>query len=270
MRRPSVVVYSTSRRRSAGCGAGAIRFDAPAAGTARAATGSGSARCERRRLREAPVLVPVERRRAATRPGRPPTGRRRSSCPVAVAASGPPAQRRDIAAISYVANPHKKGTDRVLAAWRRRAPAGEELVAGRRRSGRPRRGASASPGASRPIEYRGAAAPRARLRLRAAPRGLRHRAAGGARRRLPAGDDRGARSVRGAGARPRRSIRGSSPPTAPGTRRVPISRGPCAAHSTRSPATTPSAPRRCWRPSPRPPSTSASAGELLPRLRAVA
>jgi glycosyltransferase involved in cell wall biosynthesis len=52
---------------------------------------------------------------------------------VPVEASGPPAERRDIAAITYAANPTKKGLDRVLGAWRRvRAERGadELLIAG--------------------------------------------------------------------------------------------------------------------------------------------
>jgi len=38
--------------------------------------------------------------------------------PMAVEPSGPPGPVRDIAAITYAANPAKKGLDRVLAAWR--------------------------------------------------------------------------------------------------------------------------------------------------------
>ena len=47
--------------------------------------------------------------------------------PFPVDASGPP-ERKDIAAITYGANPEKKGLDRVLAAWARDGRAGEELV----------------------------------------------------------------------------------------------------------------------------------------------
>ncbi len=49
--------------------------------------------------------------------------------PIAVARSGPPlaGSQRDIAAITYAANPHKKGLDRVLAAWARARRDGEEL-----------------------------------------------------------------------------------------------------------------------------------------------
>jgi glycosyltransferase involved in cell wall biosynthesis len=47
---------------------------------------------------------------------------------VPVEASGPPAPERDIAAITYGANPSKKGLDRVLDAWRAVRRDGEELV----------------------------------------------------------------------------------------------------------------------------------------------
>ena len=47
--------------------------------------------------------------------------------PVPVAPSGPP-QERDIAAITYGANPQKKGLDRVLAAWHAVRRDGETLV----------------------------------------------------------------------------------------------------------------------------------------------
>jgi hypothetical protein len=48
--------------------------------------------------------------------------------PVPVEPSGPPPPVRDIAAITYAANPRKKGLDRVLAAWGRARRPGEELV----------------------------------------------------------------------------------------------------------------------------------------------
>src|SRR3954452_22522294 len=70
----------------------------------------------------------------------------------------------------------------------------------RARAGRPRRGQS---GAARARDIPRAPAPRARLRHGAAARGLRDRTARGARRRLRARDDPGARAVRGAAARAR-------------------------------------------------------------------
>ena len=47
--------------------------------------------------------------------------------PVPVVASGPPAARA-LAAVTYGANPEKKGLDRVLAAWRAARREDEELV----------------------------------------------------------------------------------------------------------------------------------------------
>jgi glycosyltransferase involved in cell wall biosynthesis len=48
--------------------------------------------------------------------------------PIPVEPSGPPAPTRDIAAITYAANPEKKGLDRVLSAWAAARRDGEELV----------------------------------------------------------------------------------------------------------------------------------------------
>ncbi len=48
--------------------------------------------------------------------------------PIGVEPSGPPAAARDIAALTYAANPHKKGLDRLLAAWAAARRDGEELV----------------------------------------------------------------------------------------------------------------------------------------------
>jgi glycosyltransferase involved in cell wall biosynthesis len=48
--------------------------------------------------------------------------------PIPVEPSGPPAAQRDIAAVTYAANPEKKGLDRVLAAWAAARREDEELV----------------------------------------------------------------------------------------------------------------------------------------------
>jgi len=48
--------------------------------------------------------------------------------PVASSGAGVSVSARDIAAITYGANPHKKGLDRVLAAWRAARRPGETLV----------------------------------------------------------------------------------------------------------------------------------------------
>ena len=79
---------------------------------------------EARRLKAAPLLVPWSEGGLAEAPT-PRAGA--VIVPFPVDASGPP-EPKDIAAITYGANPEKKGLDRVLAAWARDGRAGEELV----------------------------------------------------------------------------------------------------------------------------------------------
>ena len=103
---------------------GAIRFDAPAAGNRPGRHGLWQRPVERRRLREAALLVPWSEGGLAEAP------RPRADAvvvPVPVESSGA-ASERDIAAITYGAHPEKKGLDRVLAAWAAARREGEELV----------------------------------------------------------------------------------------------------------------------------------------------
>ena len=96
--------------------------------TGRAATASGSARVERRRLAAAPLLVPVD---PGTLAETPEPHAEAVVVPIPVepsAAPGATAGPRDIAAITYAANPDKKGLDLVLAAWAKAHREGEELV----------------------------------------------------------------------------------------------------------------------------------------------
>jgi glycosyltransferase involved in cell wall biosynthesis len=115
------VIYSTTTAAMFWKRPGAIRFDATAAGNRPGRHGLWQRPLERRRLREAPLLLPWSdgalREAPAAVAG---SGDRRALVlPVPVEASGPPEPERDIAAITYAANPSKKGLDRVLAAWRR-------------------------------------------------------------------------------------------------------------------------------------------------------
>jgi hypothetical protein len=110
---------------------GAIRFDAPAAGNRPGRHGLWQRPLERRRLAQAPLLLPwseggLEELPASLRAGA--SADRALVLPVPVAPSGPPADERDIAAITYAANPLKKGLDRVLDAWLRVCRPGEQLV----------------------------------------------------------------------------------------------------------------------------------------------
>jgi glycosyltransferase involved in cell wall biosynthesis len=129
------VIYSTTTAALFWKRPGAIRFDATAAGNRRGRHGLWQRPLERRRLREAPLLLPWSEGALLEIAASPAAlaDERALVLPVPVESSGPPVVRRDIAAITYAANPSKKGLDRVLAAWRRvRAEHGpdELLIAG--------------------------------------------------------------------------------------------------------------------------------------------
>jgi len=122
--RPRAVLYSSTTAALLAPARGAIRFDAPAAGNRPRRHGVWQRPVERRRLAAAKLLVPWSEGGLAEAP------RPRADAvvvPVPVAPSGP-AAARDIAAITYGANPEKKGLDRVLAAWAAARRPGEELV----------------------------------------------------------------------------------------------------------------------------------------------
>jgi glycosyltransferase involved in cell wall biosynthesis len=142
---PRAVIYSSTTAALLWPRRGAIRFDAPSAGNRPGRHGLWQRPLERRRLRQTSLLLPwsegalgevpvlardpgralvlgvaIESSLAAT-----PSGE--AGLP---SSSGP---ARDIAAITYGANPSKKGLDRVLEAWRsvraeRRSTSSEELV----------------------------------------------------------------------------------------------------------------------------------------------
>ena len=122
--RPRAVLYSSTTAALLGPRPGAIRFDAPAAGNRPGRHGIWQRPVERRRFRDAALLVPWSEGGLAEAP-RPHADA--VVVPVPVAPSGP-AGTRDIAAITYGANPSKKGLDRVLAAWEAARRDGEELV----------------------------------------------------------------------------------------------------------------------------------------------
>ncbi|HEX5502815.1 MAG TPA: hypothetical protein VFW96_09340, partial [Thermomicrobiales bacterium] len=125
---PRAVVYSSVGAALLWPRPGAIRYDAPAAANRPGRHGVWQRPLERRRLREAPLLVPVA---AGTLAETPRPHAAAVVVPIAVAPSGPAGGPRDVAAVTYAANPAKKGLDRVLAAWGRARRDGEELwVAG--------------------------------------------------------------------------------------------------------------------------------------------
>jgi glycosyltransferase involved in cell wall biosynthesis len=123
------VVYSSTTAAMFWPRAGAIRFDAPAAGNRPGRHGIWQRPLERRRLEQAPLLLPLSTGALEEAGPRTVPGPRALVLPLPVDPSGPPSPSRDIAAITYAGNPRKKGLDRVLAAWRAvHAEAGGELT----------------------------------------------------------------------------------------------------------------------------------------------
>jgi glycosyltransferase involved in cell wall biosynthesis len=136
---PRAVVYSSTTAALLWPRAGAIRFDAPASGNRPGRHGLWQRPLERRRLERAPLLLPWSEGALAEVPAPARDPARELVLPVAVERSSfslPVPGERDIAALTYAANPLKKGLDRVLAAWlqlRRELPPNrphELLVAG--------------------------------------------------------------------------------------------------------------------------------------------
>ncbi|GAC1486239.1 MAG: hypothetical protein NVS1B9_05060 [Solirubrobacteraceae bacterium] len=114
---PRAVIYSSSTAALLWPRSGAIRFDSTAAVNRPGRHGLWQRPVERRRLRQASLLLPWSEQ-----------GTGGIVLPVPVEPSGAPAAQRDVAAITYAANPHKKGLDRVLSAWARARRPGEELL----------------------------------------------------------------------------------------------------------------------------------------------
>ncbi len=126
--RPRAVIYCTITAALFWPRAGAIYFDVLAAANRRGRHGLWQRPLERARLRDAPLLLAESEDGFAGLPARLHGAAHTLVLPVAVAPSGPAGAERDIAAITYAANPAKKGLDRVLAAWARVGAASEELV----------------------------------------------------------------------------------------------------------------------------------------------
>ncbi len=122
--RPRAIVYSSTTAALLWPEPGAIRFDAPAAGNRPGRHGVWQRPVERRRFAASPLLLPWSEGALAESPV--PHGPA-LVVPVPVERSGP-AGERDLAAVTYGANPEKKGLDRVLAAWRAVRRPGETLV----------------------------------------------------------------------------------------------------------------------------------------------
>lgn len=126
--RPRAILYSSTTSSLFWPRPGPIRFDAPSAGNRTGRHGLWQRPLERRRLSRAPLLLPWSTGGLAETPAAAGPRHPALVLPVPVEPSGPPAPVRDIAAITYAANPRKKGLDRVLAAWARIRRADEELL----------------------------------------------------------------------------------------------------------------------------------------------
>ncbi|MDP1848605.1 MAG: glycosyltransferase [Solirubrobacteraceae bacterium] len=122
---PRAIVYSTTTAALLWPRPGAIRFDAPSAANRPGRHGVWQRPLEHRRLQAAPLLVPWDAGSLAEAP-RPHADA--IVVPIAVAPSPDSGAPRDIAAITYAANPQKKGLDRVLAAWAQARTGDEQLV----------------------------------------------------------------------------------------------------------------------------------------------
>jgi glycosyltransferase involved in cell wall biosynthesis len=107
------VVYSTTTAALLWPRPGAIRYDALSAANRPGRHGVWQRPVERRRLASSPLLVPWSD--GALKEG-PPVRTPSLVVPVPVE-PGAPGGTRDLAALTYGANPSKKGLDRVLAAW---------------------------------------------------------------------------------------------------------------------------------------------------------
>jgi glycosyltransferase involved in cell wall biosynthesis len=130
---PRAIVYSSTTAALLWPWPGAIRFDACSAGNRPGRHGLWQRPLEGRRLGQASVLLPWSQGALDEAPQAAREGDRALILPVPIEPSGSLRRARDIAVITYAANPSKKGLDRVLAAWRRvrgEIPAGapDELV----------------------------------------------------------------------------------------------------------------------------------------------
>ncbi len=121
---PGAILFNTTTAALLWPRPGAIRFDAPAQANRPGRHGLWQRPLERRRFAQAPLLVP-QASGALEEAGTPETPS--VVVPIAVEPSGAGSER-DLAAVTYAADPRKKGLDALLAAWEQAHAPGEELV----------------------------------------------------------------------------------------------------------------------------------------------
>lgn len=124
---PEAIVYSTVTAALLAPAPGAIRLDTTAAENRPGRHGLWQRPLEARRLSQAPLLIPTDARSLDPYPE---LLLRSIVVPIPVEPSGPPTppSGRDIAAVTYAADPEKKGLGQVLEAWAQARRDGEELV----------------------------------------------------------------------------------------------------------------------------------------------
>jgi glycosyltransferase involved in cell wall biosynthesis len=124
---PDAVIYSTITAALLAPAPGAIRLDALSAANRPGRHGVWQRPRERRVVTRAPLLLPVSE---GALEGAPAEIGRVIIVPITVERSGPLLEgpQRDLAAITYAANPTKKGLDDVLEAWAVARREGEELI----------------------------------------------------------------------------------------------------------------------------------------------
>jgi Glycosyl transferases group 1 len=112
------LIYSSTTAALLWPRAGAVRFDAPAAGNRPGRHGLWQRPLEHRRLEHAPLLLPMSAA-GLSEAGLGSAARERALVlPSATDPSGPLPAQRGVAAITYAGDPVKKGLARVLDAWR--------------------------------------------------------------------------------------------------------------------------------------------------------
>lgn len=122
---PRQIIYSTTTAALFWPRPGAIRFDAPAVGNRPGRHGIWQRSLERRRVSQAPLLIPQSAGGLSELNGGYAAA---VTVPVAIEPSGELDGRRDIAAITYAGDPVKKDLERILAAWSQARRGDEELV----------------------------------------------------------------------------------------------------------------------------------------------
>jgi Glycosyl transferases group 1 len=149
---PAAVIYCSITASLLWPAPGAIWLDSTAAENRPGRHGVWQRVVERRRLRQAPLVLAMSKRALAPRDRRE-LGGGVVVVPCPVESSGPRSQRRDIDALAYAGNPEKKRLDHVLTAWAQ-ARRGDEtlLVAGTDRL--PRLDGVQLAGRLAPTEYR--------------------------------------------------------------------------------------------------------------------